>query len=140
MSDNWVLDVEEMHSKMGFYSHMYEKVAKNNLIREFIEYRLNFIQEELNEGYQALKDKEPEEIVDALIDICVVAITTLDLLEVNPNKAWNEVMRANLQKELGIKEGRPNPLGLPDMKKPKDFIGPDHGNNIGYMDTLRMEV
>ena len=40
-----------------------------------------------------------------------------------------------MNKELGIKETRPNPLGLPDLIKPPGWKGPDHRDmegNIGY--------
>ena len=47
------------------------------------------------------------------------------------NKAWDEVYRANMAKEVGIKEGRPNPLGLPDLMKPDDWQGPVHEDNCG---------
>ena len=36
-----------------------------------------------------------------------------------------------MNKEVGIKESRPNPLGLPDLVKPKDWKGPSHEGNHG---------
>ena len=39
--------------------------------------------------------------------------------------------KANMSKEAGIKEGRPNPLGLPDLMKPDDWQGPVHEDNCG---------
>ena len=56
----------------------------------------------------------PEEMIDGLIDLCVIAIGTLDIAGVDADKAWEEVLEANMAKEVGIKPGRPNPLGLPD--------------------------
>ena len=50
----------------------------------------------------AAKDGNPEEIVDALIDLCVVAIGTLDAYGVNSYKAWDEVHAANMNKEVGL--------------------------------------
>jgi predicted HAD superfamily Cof-like phosphohydrolase len=72
-----------------------------------------------------------EEIVDGLIDLCVVAIGTLDLFEVDAHKAWDEVLKANMSKKVGVKESRPNPLGLPDLIKPEGWVGPDHTGNTG---------
>ena len=46
-------------------------------------------------------------------------------------KAWEEVHTANMMKERGIKESRPNPLGLPDLIKPQDWVGPNHDENTG---------
>jgi len=76
----------------------------------------------------------PEEVVDALIDLCVVAIGTLDAYGVDSNKAWDEVLKANMSKEPGIKPERPNPLGLPDLMKPEGWVAPSHVGNYGRLD------
>ena len=39
-------------------------------------------------------------------------------------------------KEPGIKEGRPNPLGLPDLKKPEGWTAPEHTTNHGKLRGL----
>jgi len=36
-----------------------------------------------------------------------------------------------MSKEVGIKEGRDNPLGLPDLVKPAGWLAPDHSGNHG---------
>jgi len=50
---------------------------------------------------------------------------------VDANAAWDQVYKANMSKEVGIKEGRPNPLGLPDLVKPEGWKGPSHEGNHG---------
>ena len=40
-------------------------------------------------------------------------------------------MRANYDKEVGSKPGRPNPFGLPDLMKPDDWEAPSHEGNHG---------
>ena len=75
-------------------------------------------------------------MVDALIDLCVVAIGTLDAYGVDANMAWDEVLDANLNKEVGVKESRPNPLGLPDLIKPMGWVGPDHTGNHGALTEI----
>jgi predicted HAD superfamily Cof-like phosphohydrolase len=75
-------------------------------------------------------------MVDALIDVCVFAIGTLDLLGVDANKAWDSVYKANMNKNVGIKEGRPNPFGLPDLIKPEDWTPPSHEGNHGKFDQI----
>lgn len=77
--------------------------------------------------------EDSEEIVDGLIDLCVVAIGTLDALGVNVHKAWDEVYEANMNKEVGVKESRPNPLGLPDLIKPEGWTAPSHEKNHGII-------
>ena len=78
--------------------------------------------------------EDNEEIVDGLIDLCVVAIGTLDAFGVDAHKAWDEVLKANMNKEVGEKPERPNPLGLPDLVKPKGWKAPSHEGNHGCLD------
>lgn len=99
--------------------------------RDFLEFRAACIQEELDELKAGLDD--PEQVVDALIDICVFAIGTLDLFAVDPYEAWDQVNEANMRKRVGIKEGRPNPFGLPDLVKPEGWTGPSHKDNHGIL-------
>ena len=94
------------------------------------------MQEELDEMKHAAKSEDPEEIVDALIDLCVVAIGTLDAYGINAYKAWDEVHAANMSKEVGIKESRPNPLGLPDLVKPEGWTPPTHAGNHGLISKI----
>jgi hypothetical protein len=55
----------------------------------------------------------------------------LDSYEVDAYTAWNRVLDANLGKQVGIKEGRPNPWGLPDLLKPEGWTAPTHVDNVG---------
>ena len=48
------------------------------------------------------------------------------LLGIDAHKAWHEVHKANMSKEVGVKESRPNPLGLPDLIKPEGWKAPSH--------------
>jgi hypothetical protein len=130
MSD-WVKDIHDMHAFYG----MHEKFADFDEEKKklFLKFRAEFIQEELNELKENIAIQNPEEIVDALIDICVVAIGTLDAFEIDSHKAWNEVLRANMQKQVGVKEGRPNPLNLPDLMKPDGWEPPSHEGNHGTL-------
>jgi predicted HAD superfamily Cof-like phosphohydrolase len=137
MSNDWVKDMRQMASKYKIQD------AVNNLdsaqLKAFLQFRINFLQEELDEMKKAAIPNQPidsEEVVDALIDLCVVAIGTLDLFDVNAYEAWNEVLEANMNKKVGIKETRPNPLGLPDLIKPKDWKAPSHKGNHGKLSGL----
>ena len=73
---------------------------------------------------------------DGLIDLCVVAIGTLDLFGIDAHKAWQEVHSANMSKEVGVKESRPNPLGLPDLIKPEGWTAPSHEYNHGLLNNI----
>ena len=87
--------------------------------------------EELDETIDAIEAKDPEEIVDCLIDLCVFAIGTLDVFGVDANEAWDRVYEANMAKTPGVKEGRPNPFGLQDLIKPEGWTAPTHEANHG---------
>ena len=132
MSTNWFKDMQEMHIKYGVDKWMdEEKKSDWSRLNKFMQFRLSMMQEELDETKAAFNDRDAAEMVDGIIDLCVFAIGTLEVFGVDANKAWNEVYRANMAKEVGIKEGRPNPLGLPDLKKPDDWQGPVHEDNCG---------
>jgi predicted HAD superfamily Cof-like phosphohydrolase len=129
---DWVKDIAEMHSKYGVNSVVNE--MDKETLQKFLQFRISFLQEELDE-LKANTDN-PEEIVDACIDLCVVAIGTLDAFGIDSHQAWNEVFQANMKKEVGVKATRPNPLGLPDLIKPDGWEGPDHRNNHGLLTKL----
>ena len=132
MSNDWVKDIAEMHSKYGVNQKIREFDSEK--LKKFLEFRVRFLEEELNE----LKDNidNPEEVVDALIDLCVVAIGTLDGFEIDSHKAWNAVHVANMEKEVGVKATRPNPLGLPDLIKPEGWVAPSHIGNYGLLNKI----
>ena len=131
MNYNWVEDVVDMHRKFGFHKAV-EKMTQQQL-REFLKLRLNMVEEEVKETRDAFMHKNSEEFVDGLIDTIVFCIGTLDLFDVDADKAWQEVMAANFAKKRGVKTGRPNPLGLPDLIKKKEWAAPDHYGNHGLL-------
>lgn len=134
MSSDLVQDIADMHQKFGVNEWVSKKLAENDTeaLMSFLKFRLDFIKEEFDETTKAVvEDKDPEEIVDGLIDIIVVALGTLDAFNVDTVKAWNEVHTANMSKNPGVKPERPNPLGLPDLIKPADWKGPSHEGNHG---------
>ena len=118
-----------------FCRHCIHEWIKNNphLLQDWLAFRANFIHEESAELDAAITNNDSEEIVDALIDLCVVAIGTLDALNVDVERAWDEVFRANMAKEVGQKDTRPNSLGLPDLIKPEGWTAPTHNDNIGLL-------
>ncbi len=134
MSKDWVNDINEMHAKFGVHDWVDQELSSKTdwqRLNKFLQFRLDFLKEELNETCNAFDNKDSEEIVDGLIDLCVVAIGTLDAFGVDAYKAWDEIHNANMAKEPGIKESRPNPLGLPDLIKPEGWTGPSHEGNHG---------
>ena len=128
MSKDWCHDIAMMHEH--YKVHPVVDTFEEDKMRELLQFRIRFLEEEMNE----LKTAEsPDDVVDALVDLCVVAIGTMDIMGVDPYKAWDEVLKANMKKKVGVKESRPNPLGLPDLIKPTGWVGPTHEDNTGRL-------
>lgn len=133
---DWVQDIADMHHKFGV-NPVIRNLDKEKL-RTFLKFRIDFLQEELDEMCDALDNPEfakdrADETVDALIDLCVVAIGTLDAFDVDSHEAWARVHTKNMQKNAGVNANRPNPLGLPDLIKPAGWTPPTHADNVGLL-------
>ena len=131
MSKDWSQDIADMHAKFGV-NPVVRSFDKEKLYA-YLEFRLRFLQEELDETKNA---KDADGVVDGLIDLCVVAIGTLNAFDVDAHEAWDRVHASNMQKEVGIKASRPNPLGLPDLVKPPGWMSPTHMDNTGLLSKL----
>lgn len=133
MSKDWAADIAAMHDKYGTADWMETNKDDPLMMRKFMEFRLNCISEELLETRKAFSSEDASEVVDGLIDLCVFAIGTLDAFGVDTHKAWDEVLNANLNKSVGVKPGRPNPLKMPDLIKAQSWTAPDHTGNSGLI-------
>ncbi len=127
---SWPDDIREMHAKFG----VRESVARMDpeTRSRFLTFRENFLGEELQEMRSS---ENAEGKVDALIDLCVVAIGTLDAFGVDAQEAWDRVYRANMSKEVGVNPNRPNSFGLPDLIKPPGWVAPSHEGNHGILEV-----
>lgn len=140
MSQNWTSDIAAMHQKFGVNPVI--RGFDKQKMRAFLEFRRKFLQEELDEMQKAMDEFDAgnidavtaaDDVVDALIDLCVVAIGTLNAYDVNAYTAWDRVHEKNMEKEVGVKASRPNPLGLPDLVKPHGWTAPTHKDNVGLV-------
>ena len=129
--NDWANDIYMMHNKFGVKEWFEVNKDNKDLMDKYLRFRLSMCKEELDETLAAVATKDPEEIVDGLIDLCVFAIGTLDVFGVDAHKAWDAVYEANMSKSPGVKEGRPNPFGLPDLIKPDGWTAPTHEDNHG---------
>lgn len=143
MSENLIRDIHEMHEKFGVHQwrdDLREKMlndwslASHDTFRKFLAFRISMMQEELNETFSAaMVNGDPEDVVDGIVDLIVFAIGTLDVLGIDAQRAWDEVLRANMSKEPGVKAARKNKFGLPDLCKPDDWQAPSHEGNHGLL-------
>ena len=153
LQSDWVFDNAEMHQKFGV-NEVIRNLPREKLAK-FLQFRLDFLQEELNEAKAAhtklvelqsfersAADLEnqaigaADDVVDAMIDLCVVAIGTLNAFDVDADEAWSRVHEKNMEKVPGIKASRPNPLGLPDLIKPGGWVPPNHRDNTGFITRI----
>ena len=134
----WHYHIQDMHAKFGVNEWIDKELIKDDTenLKKFLEFRIQFLKEELNETEKAFEDGDAQEIVDGLIDLCVIAIGTLDAFGCDSAGAWAEVMEANMAKRPGVKATRPNPLGLPDLIKPEGWVGPDHTHTTGFLTRI----
>ena len=90
------------------------------------EQRLAMMSEELDELRAA---ETPEDRVDALIDLLVFTVGTIELAGVDLQKAFNTVMEANMAKVPGTvtRDG----ITGQDLIKPDGWVAPDHTGNTG---------
>jgi NTP pyrophosphatase (non-canonical NTP hydrolase) len=137
---NWVTDMAAMHTKFGV-NPVIRTLSKEQL-KQFLKFRIDFLQEELDELVLEYNDEtrdssvRSDNTVDALIDLCVVAIGTLDAFDVDSHEAWYRVLKANMEKNPGVNPTRPNPLGLPDLIKPAGWKAPSHADNVGLLSKV----
>ena len=118
--DSETTDIAEMHDK--FWSNVELKPSVNN--KKALLARADFMQEELDEFRRAVTNGDFLEEIDALIDITVVAKGTAVMMGLRWERHWDEVYRANMEKEVGKNIKRPE---MPfDLVKPSGWMGPDH--------------
>lgn len=86
--------------------------------------RLELMQEELDELYDAMLGEDLPEVIDALIDLAYFTLGTAVAMGIDWQAHWDEVHRANMAKEPGVKSTRPHQPY--DIIKPDGWCPPDH--------------
>ena len=81
----------EVTDPLGIQFDLYLKLIKE-------EYYELLEAQGLDADHNRVKDADPEETLDALVDILVVTIGAIHSMGANAEGAWNEVMRTNLAK------------------------------------------
>lgn len=134
MSVYFANDIEQMHHHFGTNKTVSKMTPE--VLREFLDFRIACIEEELNETKKAALEKNWSELVDGVTDLLVFSIGLLDAFGIDSTKAWSRVHTANMSKSVGTKSTRPNKFGFPDLIKPSNFKSPDHSDNIGLLAKL----
>lgn len=93
---------------------------------ETVEFRIKFMQEELNEYCEGVSEGNLSKQLDALVDLVYVALGTSYLQGFPFALAWDAVHRANLRKERAGPNGEGSKRGSPlDVIKPEGWQPPD---------------
>lgn len=118
--DGETVDIAEMYQKFGFTVNMRGTILPRHILMS----RAEFLQEELDELKEAIESGDLLNQIDALIDLVVVAKGTAAMMGLRWKYHWDEVHRANMMKQPGNREKRPNLSE--DLIKPPGWYGPDH--------------
>ena len=126
LKSEWLADINDMHYKFGAteWVDLMHRSKNYKVLKDFLAFRLDFLEEEYEETLKAFMKGDHKEVVDGLIDLIVIAIGTLDLFKCDADEVWDKIHNSNMLKEPGTNKSRPNPFGLPDMVKPKGWVGP----------------
>ncbi len=100
--------------------------APGFLQRNFMQYRIDFLREEIDELQLAVHDDDLEKAFDALIDFVYVAIGTAWLMKLPYQEGWDRVHKANMKKERadGPNDPRSKRNSSFDVVKPIDWKPP----------------
>jgi predicted HAD superfamily Cof-like phosphohydrolase len=85
---------------------------------------LGLIEEEAEELNEAIRNNDPVEALDALIDILVVTIGAIHSMGADAEGAWNEVMRTNFAK-IDPETGKVRKREDGKVLKPANWTPPD---------------
>ena len=66
---SWPEDIKSMHKRFGVTEWMEANKDNKPLMQNYLDFRLSMIAEEYEETLTAMSEKDPEEIVDGLIDL-----------------------------------------------------------------------
>jgi len=126
LKSEWLSDINDMHYKFGATEWVDDMHRSKNykVLKDFLAFRLDFLEEEYEETLAAFMKGNSKEVVDGLIDLIVIAIGTLDLFKCDADEVWDKIHNSNMLKEPGANKSRKNPFGLPDMVKPEGWLGP----------------
>lgn len=116
---NFMEDIRDFHRKFG----LEYKGPPRFLSDELYQFRLKFMQEELQEYNMAYHENNLEKMLDGLVDLLYVAFGTAHLHGFNIEEAWRRVHEANMQKVRGERNDDRSTRGgsTYDVVKPKGW-------------------
>lgn len=120
-----ITDVKEFHHKFDLPEGRIDLLTPNQEIQQF---RLRFLQEELDELKEALSCGDRVKAFDALLDLAYVLEGTALYLGVGVNQWYigsGAVHRCNMRKIRARSAGESKRRSKLDVIKPADWVGPE---------------
>jgi len=120
-------DVRDFHEK--FEVPMAPEPTLLDLLT--MQYRIDFLQEELNEIDEAYQGDDLHGVADGLVDLVYVALGTAALMGLPWQALWSEVQRANISKVRTPNAAASKRNNSLDVIKPDGWVGPDFSPWLG---------
>lgn len=125
-------DIKDFHEKFG----LTYRNGPRPLDQDMANFRVGFLQEELNEYISATINGDVEGQFDALIDLAYVALGTAYLQGFDFEQGWNRVHEANMKK-VRVKKASESKRGSEyDIKKPEGWTAPDLSDLVMPFDQI----
>lgn len=125
--EQWSIQMTEFDLVKSMHEHFQipMETTPGFLDEDTMQFRLDFLEEELNEIHEAWHNSDLEEIADGLIDLIIVALGTAAMMGLPFNEMFMEVHEANMRK-VRVENADDSKRGHSfDLKKPIDWKGPD---------------
>lgn len=117
-------DVGEFHQKFGLHHFVQGPVPE--IDPDLMEFRIKFMQEELDEFKEGVEEGDHAKMFDALIDLVYVALGTAHFQGYPWQHGWDRVQAANMAKVRAKADGSDSKRGSAfDVVKPPGWTPPD---------------
>lgn len=115
-------DIKEFHKKFEL-----EALEKPGFLNEnHMDFRIKFMQEELNEFIDAYYEKDNlHDAFDALIDLTYVVLGTAYLMSLPFKEGWSLVHEANMKKRRATEKEQSKRNSTSDVVKPEGWVAPN---------------
>lgn len=115
------VDLMLFHQKFGMPERQHPGLLEDDLMG----FRVDFLQEELNEIIEGYGELDLAKVADGLVDLVYVALGTAELMGLPWEELWDEVQRANMEKQRALKPEDSQRLSTYDVVKPEGWRPPD---------------
>ena len=124
-------DICDFHNKFGL---IYDGKPRR-LSDELDKFRRMFMDEELDEYFDATTERDMHGQLDALVDLAYVVLGTAYLHGFNFPEAWRRVHAANMSKVRATSSQQSKRSTAYDVVKPEGWKAPDLRDLVEYVDA-----